>query len=87
LILNYQKIQSSDWEAQLSGIVVKSTPLGVRIISSLTKSCQSINKSSNLQIFDPFFLQNFYTGFPCLKNAKNGLKIFQKQNFAGKLFD
>jgi len=49
LTLNYQKIQPSDCKTQLSvtGIVVKSTPVGVRIISSLTKkSCQSINQKS-----------------------------------------
>jgi len=49
---NYQ-IQSSDSETQLSvtGIVVKSTPLGVRIIISLIKSCQSlINQSKYLPV-------------------------------------
>jgi len=44
-----KKIQPSDCETQLSvtGIVVRSTPLSVSIISSLTKSCQSINFDSN----------------------------------------
>jgi len=52
LALNYQKIQSSDCHTQLSmaGIVVKSTPLGVRIISSFTKSCQSINQNDLSQL-------------------------------------
>jgi len=44
LTLNYQKIQPSDCNTQLSvtRIVVKPTPVGVRIISSLTKKL-SIN--------------------------------------------
>jgi len=59
LTLNYQKIQPSDCKTQLSGtgIVVKSTPVGVRIISSLTKKLSINQLKAGMEIKDSLTLK------------------------------